>query len=624
MTGDPHGESAESSQEAGVELQHFLHGLHRRHVRRVFRALATYGIVAAALVEVTEPIVHALHLPEWTLTFVVIVLGLGFPVVAVIAWASSDAAAPAPAEAPAGPIAGSADRPAPARRRMTPRVAAALVGVGLLVAAPGLAYYVFLRGRSGHRGGPAVATASIAVLPFSDLSAGRDQEYFADGIAEEILNALVHVDGLRVAGRTSSFSFKNKPATIPEIGHELNVATVLAGSVRKEGNRVRVTAELVDAGRGDHVWSENYDRELTGIFAVQDEIARAVVEALKVKILPGHGPMVQPRHTTSPEAYNSYLLGKHFFDLATPDDMRRAVKELEKATALDPRYAPAWAWLSVSILNSAVYLARPDDPATEVEDAARRAIAAADRAVALAPDLPESWSARAWMRTSLTWEWDGATADFDRALALAPRDANILVRKSHLLAVLGRLPEAMATARKVIEIDPLYSWGWDFLSGFELGSGRPDLAREYASRALDLAPDHIYSRMTLGISNLLLGHPQEALAEFEKEKSEALRLVGSALAQRALGSAVEEEKAFAALRARFSDAEPYAIAAVYSWRGERDRALEWLDRAVAQRGGRGVSRLLIRRIKWDPLLANVRGDPRYAALVRRMGLPPAM
>jgi TolB-like protein/tetratricopeptide (TPR) repeat protein len=608
-----------------VELQHFLHWVrawHRHHVRRVFRALATYGIVAAALVEVTEPVVHALHLPEWTLTFVVIALGLGFPVVAVIAWASSGAAASAPAEASAGSVAAPAGPPVAARRRMTPRAAAALVGVGLLVAAPGLAYYLFLRGRSGERGGPVAAAASIAVLPFSDLSSGKDQGYFADGIAEEILNALVHVDGLRVAGRTSSFSFKNKSATIPEIGRELHVATVLEGSVRKEGNRVRVTAQLVDAARGDHVWSEDFDRELTGIFAVQDEIARAVVEALKVKMLSGHGQTVQPRHTTSPDAYNSYLLGKHFFDLATPDDMRRAVKELEKATSLDPAYAPAWAWLSVSVLNSGVYLARPDAASAEVDDAARRAIAAADRAVALAPDLAECWSARAWMRTSLTWEWDGARADFDRALALAPRDANILVRKSHYLAVLGRLPEAIATARKVIEIDPLYSWGWEFLSGYELGSGRPDLALDAASRALDLAPDHIYARMTVGVSNLLLGHPQEALAEFQREKSEAIRLVGTALAQHALGHPTEEEEAFAALRARFSEAEPYEIAAVYAWRGERDRALDWLDRAVAQRGGRGVSRLLIRRIKWDPLLANVRGDPRYEALVRRMGLPP--
>ncbi len=605
-----------------MELHHFVHWfheLHRHHVRRVFRAIAGYGIVAAALVEVTEPVVHALHLPEWTLTFVVVALAVGFPVVAVLAWASSDPGASAVDREGTSSV--TSPRPGaealPARRRLSVRVAAALVALGLVVAAPGLAWFLW------HRGGPgaAVTRASIAVLPFADLSAAKDQGYFADGMAEEILNALVHVDGLRVAGRTSSFSFRGRAATLPEIGHALGVSTILDGSVRRDGTRIRVNAQLIDAERGDDLWSETYDRELTGVFAVQDEISRAVVEALKVKILPGHGPEARTQHATNPDAYNAYLLGKHFFDLATPDDMRRAVTNLEKALALDPQYARAWAWLSVSILNSSVYLPRPDASAAEVEDAARQAIAAADRAVALAPDLAECWSARAWMRTSVTWEWDGARADFERALALSPRDANILVRQSHFLSVLGRLPEAIATVRKVIEIDPLYSWGWDFLSGYELDSGRPDLARDAASRALEIAPDHVYARMTLGLAEVLLGHPQDALAEFAREKSEVLRLAGTAVAQHAIGDVAEEQKALDALRARFSESEPYMIAAVYAWRGDRERAFEWLDRAVAQRGGRGVSRLRIRWIKHDPLLAKIRDDPRYEAVVQRMGLP---
>lgn len=599
------------------ELQH-------HHVRRVVRAVAAYGIVAAALVEVTEPVVHALHLPEWTLTFVVVALGLGFPVVAVVAWASSDPATagvtPAGAPGVGPPSAGAAAGPPPPRR-LPARVVVLLAVVGLVAASPGLTWFLVLPDRSAG-GVQAAAAASIAVLPFADMSAAKDQGYFADGVAEEILNALVHVNGLRVAGRTSSFFFKDRAATIPEIGRVLSVSTVLEGSVRKEGNRVRVTAQLIDAVRGDDLWSETYDRELTGIFAVQDEIARAVVEALKVKILPGHGPDVSQARTTNPEAYNAYLLGKHFFDLATPEDMRRAVTELEKALALDPRYAPAWAWLSVSILNSSVYLPRPGAAGPEVEEAATRAIAAADRAVALAPELAESWSARGWMRTSVTWDWAGARSDFDHALALAPHDTNILLRKSHLLSVLGRLPEAIATAHKVIEMDPLYSWGWDFLSGYEIGSGRPDLARDAAARALEIAPNHIYARMTLGIADLLLGHPREGLSEFQREKSEVLRLVGTALAQHTLGDAAEARKALDALLAGFSPTEPYEIACVYAWRGERDRALEWLDRAVAQRGGRGVSRLRIRWIEHDPLLASVRGDPRYRALLRKMGLPP--
>lgn len=607
-----------------MELGHFLHWLRElrhRHARWVLRALAAYAVVATALVEVTEPVMHALHLPEWTLSFVVIFLGLGFPVVAVIAWISSTgvqaAATPAHVAVP-GPDAGlaPADRPEAPPARVSLRAAALLVGLGLLLAAPGLVYQFVLRGRSG--GGPAAAR-SIAVLPFADMSAARDQEYFADGIAEEILNALVRVEGLRVSGRTSSFYFKGKSATPAEIGRELSVATLLEGSVRKEGNRVRVTAQLIDAARGDHLWSETYEREVTGIFAVQEEVARAVVEALRVKILPGSGPIVKEHRATNPDAYGAYLLGRHLFDLGTTEGMRRAVAELERALALDPSYAPAWAWLSVSILNSAVYMSTGASPAAD-EEAARRAVAAAEKAVALGPDLAESWSARAWMKTSIAWDWAGAQADFQRALALSPRDTNILIRESHLLAVLGRIPEAIAGARKVLEIDPLYAWAWTFLASYYNSSGRPDLGRDAARRALEIAPEQVVALYALGVAHLLRGEPGEALAVFQREKLEVLRLAGSALAQHDLRNAAEERRALDALRSRFADTEPYEIAQVYAWRGDQGEALDWLRRAATQKTGR-FSRLLIRNIKHDPLLQKVRGDPRYAAVLREMGLP---
>ena len=398
------------------------------------------------------------------------------------------------------------------------------------------------------------------------------------------------------------------------------MANVLEGSVRKEGNRVRITAQVIDVARGDHVWSDSYDRELTGIFAVQDDIARAVVDALKVKLLPGPGAAVSEHRKTNPEAYNEYLLARHFFDLGTSDGMSRAVVALEKALALDSGYAPAWAWLSVSILNSAVYLSQGGSPAA-VERAAERATAAAEKAVALAPDLAECWSARAWMKTSIAWDWAGARADFQRALALNARDPNILVRQSHLLAVIGNLPEAIATARKVIEIDPLYAWAWVFLAKYYIGSGRPDLARDAATRALEIAPEHIYAIRALGESQLLLGQPGAALAIFQRHPWEVIRLTGTALAQHDLGDIVQEQKALDVLRARFSDTEAYEIARIYAWRGDRDGAFEWLDRAYKQRGGRGVSRLHFRDVKHNPALRNIRDDPRYTALLRKMKLP---
>jgi TolB-like protein len=627
-----------------VELPHALHWLRElrhRQARRVCRALATYGVVAFALIEVFEPVMHALHLPEWTLTFVVLLLGLGFPVVSVFAWLSAPGAS-----APDG-AAGDAGVP-PVSSSTGTRGWLLVLALGGSVAGPGLAYFFLWRGKGGafllltaglviavsglvyyllwRSTEPAKASAgasetpSIAVLPFVDMSPLKDQEYFADGIAEEILNALANVEGLHVPGRTSSFFFKGKSVRLADIGRDLKVAAVLEGSVRKEGDRVRVTAQVVDVARGYHLWSETYDRELKGIFAVQDEIARAVVDALEVKLLPGRGPTVKEHRTTNPEAYNAYLLGRHCFDLGTSTAMARAVTAFERALAIDAGYAPAWAWLSVAILNSGVYLSQAGSLA-EVDAAIRRATEAADEAVALAPDLADCWSARAWMRTCISWDWTGARADFHRALVLNPRGANILLRRGHLLAVLGQVADAIVITRQVIEIDPLWAWAWYFLASYHNGSGQPELAREAASRALEIAPEHVHAARELGMAHLIEGKPAAALAVFERHGWEVIRLVGTALAQHDLGNAAEARRALDALEARFAEAEAYEIALVHAWRGDADASFEWLDRALAQRGGRGVSRLHFRSLKFDPLLRKVRDDPRYARLLERMSLP---
>jgi TolB-like protein/Flp pilus assembly protein TadD len=628
----------------GVELPHALHWLRelRHHrARRVFRALATYGVVAFALIEVYEPVMHALHLPEWTLTFIVLLLGIGFPVVSVLAWASTSGAST------------SATASNDARTHLTAspmgrRVELLLVGLGIFIAVPGLAYFLLWRGRRGflslvglallvavsgliyyllrrgtegsRRANAVGRTATIAVLPFADLSPLKDQEYFADGIAEEILNALAHVEGLHVPGRTSSFFFKGKRVRLSDIGRDLNVAAVLEGSVRKEGNRVRVAAQVVDVAGGYHLWSETYDRELTGIFVVQDEIARAVVDALRVELLPGGGPIVKEHRTTNPDAYNAYLLGRHFFDLGTSDALHRAVAAFEKALTFDPEYAPAWAWLSVAILNSDVYLSQAGSLA-DMDKAVQRATAAADKAVVLAPDLSDSWSARAWMRTCISWDWAGARADFGRALTLNGRSANILLRRGQLLAILGHLSDAIAITREVIGIDPLWPWAWYFLASYYNATGQPELARDAANRALEIAPEHIHAIRELGLSHLLTREPAAALAVFERHSWEVIRLAGTALAHHDLGNVEPEQNALDVLRERFADGEAYEIALIYAWRGDRDTALEWLDRAFIQRGGRGVSRLHFRAVKYEPLLRSIRDDPRYITLLRAMNLP---
>ena len=272
--------------------------------RRVFRALLSWGVVAFAVLQIYEPVMHGLHLPEWTLSFVVIALGLGFPITTGLAWVFDLKASGIERTPPAG----NGDPPAAmSRGSRRARLALLLAGLGCAAAAPGLIYFFARQGadRGSARGSAAPSTAagpSIAVLPFANMSADKDQEYFADGVTEEILNSLAHVEGLRVIGRTSSFYFKGRNEDLASIARKLAVGAVLEGSVRKDGNRVRVTAQLLDTADGSRLWSETYERELTSIFQVQEDVARAVVAALQLRLLPSQALATRASRTANPEA----------------------------------------------------------------------------------------------------------------------------------------------------------------------------------------------------------------------------------------------------------------------------------------------------------------------------------
>ena len=282
--------------------------------RRVFRALVGYAIAAFAVLQIIEPVMHGFRWPDAVLSYVVVALAAGFPVVVGLAWIF-DLGLDGIERTP----------PAAAPHLRGTRIALVLAGIGAIAAAPVLAWYLL---RGAPRGGTERANAgapSIAALPFADMSPEKDQEYFSDGLSEEILNALAQVDGLHVAGRTSSASFKGKAEDLRSIGQKLGVATVLEGSVRKAENRVRITAQLIDVKDGFHLWSRSFDRELKDIFAVQDEIAGAVVAAMRVKLVPGKAPGAPERRTADPEAYNQYLVGRRFFDRGSPESERKAI-----------------------------------------------------------------------------------------------------------------------------------------------------------------------------------------------------------------------------------------------------------------------------------------------------------
>jgi TolB-like protein/Tfp pilus assembly protein PilF len=454
----------------------------------------------------------------------------------------------------------------------------------------------------------------VAVIPFADLSPGQDQEFFSDGLAEEILNALAQLEGLKVAGRTSSFAFRDKAGDLKAIGRKLGVAAVLEGSVRVDGGRVRVTAQLVKTADGYHLWSQTFDRELRGVFAVQDEIATAVVEALKVKLLAGRAPTSREFRTANPEVYSLYLQARRLQRRDTVADSERAEGVSRKALALDPGYAPAWALLAHSVFWSRGN-AGPTEEAIRAGQA--EAMAAAEKAVALAPDLPDGYAARAFLRVSGERAWEGAVADMERAIALSPGDPDPLWRYARsMLGPLGRLDQAIALARRASELDPLSPAPWAVLSTLHLANGQAALARSSALRSLELQPVQDSAPVYLASVELVEGHPAAALQAIKASPDPIFHRQIEAVARWDLGDRKGSQAALDEMVAGHAHDAPFQIACVHAWRGEADLAFRWLDRALVLNDG-GLADLRL-----EPLLGKIRGDPRMAELERRVGLPP--
>jgi serine/threonine protein kinase/TolB-like protein len=450
----------------------------------------------------------------------------------------------------------------------------------------------------------AIPEKSIAVLPFVDMSEKKDQDYFSDGLSEELIDLLTKVPDLRVPARTSSFYFKGKQVTVAEIAKTLSVAHVLEGSVRKAGNTIRVTAQLVRADNGYHLWSETYDRDLKDIFKVQDEIAGAVVTALKVHLLPTQPAARDEPRTTNIEAFNRYLEGRQSFNRGDPEGYQRAVTAFTAATALDPHYATAYAALALAQW----WLA---DAANDVA-AYKSALASAEQAVALDPDLAAGYAARGFLRAVYLWDFSGGKADLDKAVALSPHDADVLHRSAVVLAILGNLPAAIAREKEAFELDPLSAeicmrLGFLFAANDQLAEARP-----MYEKALAIAPKSLRALFNLGTLELFENRPEQALATFHRNESEEFRLSGQAMAEYSLG---HEEVAQWFLKRLITKDAPDGIAQVYAWRGENDDAFRWLERSYTEREP------ALTWIKIDPVLRGLRGDARYKALLRNMKLP---
>ena len=454
----------------------------------------------------------------------------------------------------------------------------------------------------------AIPAKSVAVLPFVNLSSDKEQEYFSDGLTEELINLLAKIPELRVSARTSSFYFKGKPTMIADVARMLGVANVLEGSVRKSGNTVRVTAQLIRANTGYPIWSDTYDRPLHDIFKIQDEIASSVISGLELSLLGGQRPRAVP--TTNTEAYSRFLHARSISYLGiSAADLERAVGELQQAVKLDPGFAPAWALLAnILSVESSLYAN------IQFASARAEASAAAQKALALDPDLPLAHVAMGRLLYEVDWNWDAADAELKKALALAPGSAEPYRLAGYLALTRGRFAEALRLLKRAVVADPLQPWNYAVQGYVVYRTGNLAEAESLYRKALDFAPTVGKWHYLLGSSLLIRGQAAAALTEMQRETNDGFRQCGIALALDALGRKREADAALALAVQSYGGQKAYLIALIYAARHQPDQAFAWLERAVRQRDGDMLY------IKGDPMTASLVSDPRYRLILQEMQL----
>jgi TolB-like protein/class 3 adenylate cyclase/Tfp pilus assembly protein PilF len=451
------------------------------------------------------------------------------------------------------------------------------------------------------------ADKSIAVLPFVDMSAGKDQEYFSDGLSEELINLLAKIPELKVIGRTSSFSFKGKNEDLRNIAEKLGVAHILEGSVRKDGNKLRVTAQLVRAGDGTHLWSETYDRDLESIFKIQDEIAKDVVQQLKLKLIDiassaGSG-------TGNIEAYNLLLQGNYFFDKLDRENVAKAVDLYNRALAIDSNDARAWGKLANAISRQSFqnYI----DQNSGYEKARQAAL----KAISLDKNYATGYLELADINLYHDFDWNGAKQAYQKALRLEPGNAEIINGLGDAHHPVGQLKEAEELYRKSILLNPLKPITHMNLGNTLTSAGRYEEAIPYFKTVLELNLQHQRAHMYIGRNYLLMGKPELALEEMQKENVENFKIFGLALVYHALGRKKDADEKLKEFTEAYSNEWSYLVAQLHSFRGEKEKALEWLETAYNKRDS------WLFWIKGDPLLKNIQDDPRYKAILKKMNLP---
>jgi len=578
--------------------------------RNVFRVAVAYTIVAWLVIQAADLAASNFLAPDWVMKMIITLLVLGLPISLIFAWAFE--------LTPDGLRRESAVERGKSMAQATASKLDRAIIIVLLASVGYFAYDKFVSKPTQTAVTVETTTAqaesaddveeftnpSIAVLPFVNMSDDASNEYFSEGLSEELLNLLVRIPELHVAARTSSFSYKGKDVRIAQIGEELNVAFVLAGSVRKAGKQVRITAQLVKADDGFHLWSETYDRTLDDIFAVQDDIAAAVVAALRVNLL---GAMPELRQT-DPEVYALYLQGNYLSNIRGEENMANAVVAFEEALAIDAEYAPAWLGISVAYSIQARRRYRPEKEGGEMS------MVALERALAIDENMAAAWASMAYLRRSYQWDWQGAKEAIDKALQLEPNNANVLGVAASIANASGRLNEAGELYERSAALDPLRLGNIRARAINFAARGRFDRAIEAFDRLLALNPADEQGRLYLSLAYSMQGDPERALVEAEIIPAGVARSFAMSHIHFALGNSEKAQEYADEFLQLYADEYPVSMAAIFSSRGEMDLAFDWMEKAY-QEHREGVIYVLS-----SATLRNLTYDPRFPAFVEKIGL----
>ena len=551
--------------------------LKRRHV---FKVSIAYIVVAWLILQVADVVLNNIAAPGWVFHVILLLLAIGFPLIVMFAWAYDLT---------------------PDGFRRTDPIAEAAAGDAASTA-----------GTEASVAPVAPAKASVAVLPFVNMSGDKENEYFSDGLSEELLNALTQVNSLKVAARTSSFHFKGQTGDIAQIAQNLGVASVLEGSVRQAGARVRITAQLVNAADGYHLWSKTFDRELDDIFAVQDEIASSVVKALKVKLLGEDTLHLSPGGTTNAEALQAYLQGVHYRNRGSDESaLQNAAAAFQKAIELDPEYAQAYAGLGLAWDNLAT------NNFVGLDQVTSKVGAAAEKAIELAPDLADGYHVLGGMLLRFKLDQEGARKAITKALELNPGNVDVQTEYSRICSLFGDHEASVAAARTALELDPVSMSANQFM-GYVLSFAREyDEAIRVFRHSLELDPHYPRPHYGIAMCQYLQGDPDSALKELEQEPLLWMKYSGMAIVLRRLGRDEEAVSSMSSLIENFRDNGLYQQAQVHAQWSDIDQAIKTLNRA-RDIGDPGVSQILV-----DPLLDPIRGDPRFDELAKSIGFTAA-